>query len=231
MRLFFDPHIKIGDKIHTLSEDESKHIIRVLRLKIGEQIGLLDGEGSLFTCELVSDNAKRCEVKIIKTDSHERPNQTIHIVIAPTKLNERMEWFVEKATEIGVTDITFINCKNSERVKLNLDRLVKKAISAMKQSNRTFLPRLNDLVEYDEFIQNHKNGLIAHCYDEQKSDLEQVFESQNCPIIIGPEGDFTKQEIELAEKNGYKTISLGENRLRTETAGLYACMRAKLLTK
>jgi 16S rRNA (uracil1498-N3)-methyltransferase len=231
MRLFYDPHIKIGDKTHTLSEDESKHIIRVLRLKMGEQIGLLDGLGSLFTCELVSDNAKRCEVKIINIETQEHPKHTIHVAIAPTKLNERMEWFVEKATEIGVTNITFINCKNSERVKLNLDRLLKKAISAMKQSNRTFLPNINGLIEFDEFIRTHKNGLIAHCYHEQKSEFESVFELQNCPIVIGPEGDFTMQEIEFAEKNGFKTISLGENRLRTETAGLYACMRAKLITK
>lgn len=231
MRLFYDPNINPAAPQHTLSEEESKHIIKVLRQQVGDQIGLLDGKGSLFTTEIVEAHQKKCVVKLLKRDEEQSQNLDIHIVVAPTKQNERIEWFVEKATEIGLTELTLVNCANSERSRIKIDRLEKKAVSAMKQSNRKFLPKINDLTDFKTFVIQNPNGLIAHCYEEDKNDFEQVFQLCGCPILIGPEGDFTNEEIALAIENGYKTVTLGENRLRTETAALYACMKAKIISE
>ena len=231
MRLFYDPNISPVSKEHTLSEEESKHIIRVLRMGIGDEIGMLDGVGGFYNCEIIQDNAKRCALKILSYDKEIQSECKIHIAVGPTKQMERIEWFVEKATEIGITEISLIVCANSERVVVKAERLYRKAISAMKQSHRKFLPKINEQITISEFIKIHPNGLIAHCYDEPRELFEKVFTLVNCPILIGPEGDFTKEEIDLALQNGYKTITLGENRLRTETAALFACMQAKLLTK
>lgn len=228
MRLFYDPHIDPDQLNHTLSEEESKHIIKVLRQQAGDQIGLLDGKGSLFTTEIIDAHPKKCLVKIISREQEPKPNYSIHIAVAPTKQNDRIEWFVEKATEIGITDITLIECKNSERAKIKIDRLEKKAISAMKQSNRKYLPKINELVDFEKFVSSNPNGLIAHCYDNEKSSLSDNFKRNDCPILIGPEGDFTTEEIDIAFRNGYKPITLGDNRLRTETAALYACMNAQI---
>ena len=228
MRLFFDSNINSTSKTHLLNEDESKHIVRVLRMQEGDQIGLLNGTGGSFTCEISTAHPKKCELRVISSTQEKKPDYSIHLAISPTKQSERMEWLIEKATEIGVTEISLINCKNQERSKVKIDRLVKRAISAMKQSHRLFLPKINDLVDIKTFISDNPNGLIAHCYEDSKSSFETAFNKHNCAIMIGPEGDFTLDEIELALQNGYKTITLGENRLRTETAGLYACMRAKI---
>jgi len=170
-------------------------------------------------------------LNIVNIDLAEALPHEIHIAVGPTKQMERIEWFVEKATEIGITEISLIDCDNGERAKINIDRLVKKAVSAMKQSHRTFLPKINELQKLSDFIEANPNGLIAHCYENEKNDFSDVFESTNCPILIGPEGDFSQKEIEKALENGYKTITLGPNRLRTETAALYACMQAQLITK
>jgi 16S rRNA (uracil1498-N3)-methyltransferase len=229
MRLFYDPNIETTSSQHTLSEDESKHVIRVLRMEIGDRLILLNGIGGSFECEIIDANAKKCELRIVEVKQANPEIHAIHIAISPTKQMDRMEWFIEKATEIGVTEITFLNCTNSERVKLKSDRLERKAISAMKQSHRKFLPKINELISFDEFLKNHPYGLIAHCYDDKKQNMTDVFKSVNCPILIGPEGDFTKDEIHIALESGYKYITLGENRLRTETAALYACMQAKLI--
>lgn len=230
MRLFYDPNIKPSDLTYTLSEDESKHVIRVLRMKLGDQIGILDGKGSSFTCEIVDDTPKRCGLKIVNVQTEKQVDYDIHIAVGPTKQMERIEWFIEKATEIGITEITLVECTNAERAKIKTDRLEKKAISAMKQSHRKFLPKINSLTKVSDFIINNPNGLIAHCYDEERSEVNSVFKTTKCPILIGPEGDFTIEEIELAKKHGYKTITLGTNRLRTETAALFTCMQAKLIT-
>ncbi len=230
MRLFYDPNITPSDTKHTLSEDESKHVIRVLRMKLGERIGILDGNGSSYTCEIIDDSPKRCGLSVIEVQTEEKQNIEIHIAIGPTKQMERIEWFIEKSTEIGITEVTLVECKNSERLKIKTDRLEKKAVSAMKQSHRKYLPKINTLTKLSDFIKNNPNGLIAHCYDEERSEFNTVFKRVNCPILIGPEGDFTREEIELAKKYGYKTITLGKNRLRTETAALYTCMQAKLIT-
>jgi len=231
MRLFYDANIKESDTTFTLTEDESKHVIRVLRMKEGEQIGLLNGKGGSFTCEISDAHPKRCVLKIIAHSQEKQPDHNLHIAIGPTKQLDRMEWFVEKATEIGVTEITLIACKNQERSKVKVDRLVKKAISAMKQSHRSFLPKINKLTDVKSFIKDNPKGLIAHCYENPKEKFEDVFRKKGCAILIGPEGDFTLEEIEFALQNGYKTITLGENRLRTETAGLYVCVRSSLLLR
>jgi len=229
MRLFYDPNISDRNDTHTLNEEESKHVVRVLRMTNGDQLAVLNGKGDHFACEITDAHPKKCELKINTHHKEEQSTHSIHIAVSPTKQMERMEWFVEKATEIGVTQITFLQCANSERVRLKLDRLERKVISAMKQSHRLYLPKLNDLTDYSTFVKANPRGLIAHCYDGQKNTVTKVFKPQECPILIGPEGDFSLDEVTLADENGYKIITLGENRLRTETAALYACMQAKLL--
>lgn len=231
MRLFYDEHIEPSAHEHTLNEEESKHIIRVLRMENGDKIGLLNGKGGFFTCEITDAHPKRCRLKIVHVEQTAKPDYDIHIAVGPTKQMERIEWFIEKATEIGITEISLIDCENGERAKINSERLLKKAVSAMKQSHRTFLPKINPIQKVNDFIVQHPNGLIAHCYENHKNDFTAVFQPVSCPILIGPEGDFSQKEIEKALDNGYKTITLGPNRLRTETAALYACMQAKLITQ
>ncbi len=228
MRLFYDAHIELDSATHQLSEEESKHIIRVLRMQEGDELALINGKGGYFETKISIAHPKRCQVEIVKAEQSEPLKHDLHIALGPTKVMDRIEWFVEKATEIGITEISFIAGKNSERVKLKLDRIEKKVISAMKQSKRRFLPKIHPLVSVSDFIQQHPNGLIAHCEDGEKSTILDSFETTSCPILIGPEGDFTLDEIELALEHGYTTISLGENRLRTETAALYACVCAQL---
>lgn len=228
MRLFYDATIESGVSTHTLSEDESKHACKVLRMKNGDSLALVNGKGYYFESEIIDAHPKRCEVKITLETKQEEDKKQIHIAIAPTKMNDRMEWFMEKATELGITEITLLLTKNSERKAAKLERFEKILVSAMKQSKRLYLPVLNDLTTFSEFIHKHPKGLIAECYDGEKTTITERFEQQNCPILIGPEGDFTLEEVEEAKKSGYLSISLGENRLRTETAGLYACMQALL---
>lgn len=229
MHLFYDPTISVAEKAHLLSEEESKHACRVLRLKTGDEIILLDGKGTEFITRIIDDNPKRCKVEITSHRHSEKPDYSIHIAIAPTKNNDRLEWFLEKATEIGITEITLLLCSNNERKQTKDERFEKILISAMKQSKRLYLPKLNPLTSFKDFTVNHPFGLIAHCNEGDKNSIETAFQRNNCPILIGPEGDFSQEEIDLALKRGYKTITLGENRLRTETAGLYACMQAKLI--
>ena len=226
MHLFYDSSIDNSSKTHQLSEEESGHACRVLRLRQGDEIMLLNGKGDTFIAVISDAHPKRCQVEIIKKQTAEPNNLSIHIAIAPTKNMERLEWFFEKSTELGITEITLLDCRNSERRTVKTDRLDKILVSAMKQSQRKFIPKLNGLISFKEFIQTHPNGLIAHCYPGEKSTISGVFQKVNCPILIGPEGDFSLEEVELALKNGYKVVHLGENRLRTETAGLYACMQA-----
>ena len=231
MHLFYDPTIDMDSDSHQLSEDESKHACRVLRLKIGDVIQLLDGKGRLYNCRICDDNPKKCKVKIETREVHPAPNFQIHIAIAPTKNMDRIEWFAEKATEIGMTDLTLIIGKNSERKEVKLERIEKILVSAMKQSKRLYLPRLHPVTAIKTFISQHPDGLIAHCMDNDKSTISSSFIREECPILIGPEGDFTEEEVTAALNNGYKTVTLGSNRLRTETAGLYACMQMKLMTE
>lgn len=228
MHSFYDAHITAEIREYILSEDESKHVCRVIRLKEGDEILLLNGKGTSLTAVIIEANPKKCRVKITDFKQDKSPSYSIHIAIAPTKNNDRIEWFLEKATEIGITEITLLLCSNNERKQTKEERFEKILISAMKQSKRTFLPQLHALTPIKTFIQNHPKGLIAYCGEGEKQTVLDAFNGLNCPILIGPEGDFTPTEVDLALKSGYKTITLGENRLRTETAGLVACMQAVL---
>ena len=228
MHRFYVSSISPGATSFTLNEEESKHACRVLRLKNGDSLELIDGKGNLFTCSIVDDHQKKCVVNVEAVYSEKSSPFHLHIALAPTKNMDRMEWFIEKATEIGVSEITFLKSKNSERQQLKLERLEKIAIAAMKQSKRLTLPQLNEMVDLKTFLQNYPNGLIAHCIEGDKQTISDSLTSKNCPILIGPEGDFTKDEIDFAFANGYKPITLGTNRLRTETAALYACVEAAL---
>ncbi len=229
MRLFYDAHIDPNASTYMLSEEESKHVVRVLRGQVGDEIGILDGKGRLFTCTISDAHPKRCLLEIQNIDLEKAISDEIHIAVAPTKQMERIEWFVEKAVELGITKITLLDCKNGERARIKIDRLQKKAISAMKQSQRRYLPEIVALTSFSDFLTNHDFGLLAHCYEAEKHEFPAVFKKVSCPILIGPEGDFTEQEVTQALEKGYKTITLGKNRLRTETAALYACMQAKIL--
>jgi 16S rRNA (uracil1498-N3)-methyltransferase len=225
MHLFYDTNITPETISYQLNESESRHICKVLRLKNDDSIGLLNGNGLYAEAIITDANQKRCSIEITSKQQQEKPTYSVHIAICPTKMNDRMEWFVEKVTELGVTEITFLLSKNSERKAIKLERFENIAISAMKQSKRLFLPKINDLIKVDQFTKQHPNGFIAHCYDGDKQNLLEIFD-RSSPILIGPEGDFTQEEALFAKQNGYKEITLGENRLRTETAGLYACMQA-----
>jgi len=228
MRLFFDSNISQENEFFTVSEEESKHICKVLRMQVGDKIALLNGKGFYFETEIIEAHPKKCRLKILNTKHEDKKPYELHIAIAPTKLNDRMEWFLEKATEIGVTEITFLLTQKSERKDVKMERFEKILISAMKQSKRLFLPTLNPMIKLEKFIETHPNGLIAHCEDGKKSTIPMHLKTSSCPILIGPEGDFTSSEIEFALKNGFTPVMLGETRLRTETAGIYAVVQGML---
>lgn len=229
MNLFYIPSLHADAKEITLPEEESKHACRVLRLKNGDQLQLLDGRGGTYTGEIISDHPKHCTVRITEVVLEAKPAKEIHIAIAPTKNIDRIEWFLEKATEIGMTEVSFITCSNSERKQIKEDRLEKILIAAMKQSKRSFLPVMNPLASFKEFVTRHPGGAIAHCEDDNKSTLKDVYQQSNFPILIGPEGDFTREEIDFASNHGYSFVSLGTTRLRTETAGVYAAVICSVL--
>ncbi|MES2588372.1 MAG: 16S rRNA (uracil(1498)-N(3))-methyltransferase [Bacteroidota bacterium] len=229
MHLFYIPEIHAASNEVKLSEEESKHACKVLRLKKGDKISLLNGKGDSFVGEIIEDHPKHCLISIKSHAFEEQSPNQIHIAIAPTKNIERIEWFVEKTTELGITEISLFFSKNSERKHLKIERIEKIIISAMKQSQRKYLPKLNVFSSLEEFFKVHTTGAIAHCYQGNKLALKSNLKKTKYPILIGPEGDFTQEEVELALKKGFDPITLGKNRLRTETAGLYACMQAKLI--
>lgn len=233
MHLFYTPDIV--SNIYTLNEEESKHCIRVLRLAAGDKIQLIDGAGGWYAAEIADDNPKRCTVTIIegKKDVGKRDWQ-LHIAIAPTKSMDRLEWFIEKATEIGIDEISLIDCNNSERSIVKADRLNKVAVSAIKQSLKAYLPKVNEIVDLKKLIASSANftgqKFIAHCENGNKLHLKELYQKGNdVLILIGPEGDFSREEIKSALDNGFKEINLGESRLRTETAALYACTTVNVL--
>ena len=232
MHIFYTPEISGNN--YTLDETESKHCVRVLRLEKGDQITLVDGRGGFYTAEITYPNPKRCMVDVIKSEQNFGFRKfQVHIAIAPTKSIERIEWFLEKATEIGISRVTPLLCRYSERKEIKADRLEKVMVSAMKQSLKAYLPQLDPLTKFSDFISQPFDGqkFIAHC-DEQHRDLlkKMVVPNQNYLILIGPEGDFSSEEIEMAIQEGFKPVSLGDSRLRTETAGVVACHTFNLLT-
>ncbi len=226
MQLFYSKHINFGDKQYTFSKEESKHIVRVLRKKEEDVLQITNGKGYLFTGKICIANNYNCTINILEAVKHKKHNYYLHIAIAPTKNNDRLEWFLEKATEIGIDEITLIICDNSERKVIKKERLNKVIQSATKQSLQFYMPKLNEAVSFNTFIQQKQKGnlYIAHCENLEKSDLKnQIQPQKNQTILIGPEGDFSSAEINVALQNKYKPVRLGNTRLRTETAGIVAC--------
>jgi len=235
MQLFFDSHIKKEDKKFTFDKEESRHIIRVLRKKEGDILYITNGKGILFTSIISLANDKRCTVNIEKVlEQKNKLTYKLHIAIAPTKNNQRLEWFLEKATEIGISEITPIICEHSERKVVKIERLEKVLISAMKQSKRFYLPKLNQSITLKKFLEINYNDLkfIAHCEDEKKQTLkEKLKPNQDLIVLIGPEGDFSLSEILLALEKQFIPISFGNSILRTETAGVVAAQSVAFINE
>ena len=233
MDLFFSSHIQPGD--FTFNREESKHIIRVLRRKIGDEIFLTNGKGYLFKGIIIDDNPTACLAEIIDKKLISKPRDSyLHIAIAPTKNISRLEWFIEKATEIGIDEITPIDCDHSERINLKMKRLEKILVSAIKQSQQLWLPKLNPLMPLSDLLKMSFNGqkFIAYVDTKNKITLKSAYrKNQDCLILIGPEGDFSEQEVKSTISADYLQISLGKNRLRTETAALVACNTINLLNQ
>jgi 16S rRNA (uracil1498-N3)-methyltransferase len=210
---------------YALPEDESKHAIRVLRLALGDAVELVDGRGGVYQAEVTDANPKRCQLRITQEQQVPRRAYAVHVAVAPTKNLDRMEWLVEKATEIGVDQISFLRCARSERRELKLDRLQKIAVSALKQSGQAWLPQLTELTDFATFLPtvDAATTFIAHLEDGERTPLARVAATgAGCCILIGPEGDFTPQEIQAAFTRGIRPVTLGASRLRTETAALAA---------
>ena len=233
MKLFYTPDIT-ESKTYVLNETESKHAIKVLRLALNDEITLIDGKGTFYEAKIINSHPKKCEVEILRREQESNNKPNLHLAIAPTKNNDRLEWLIEKATEIGISEITPIICDNSERKVLKTERLEKRAIAAMKQSLKATLPIINQPIKLNELLtqDNDCEKFIAHCYQENQAHFKQLYKKNNdCLVLIGPEGDFSKTEIELALTNNFTPISLGTSRLRTETAGLYICNAFNLLNE
>ena len=213
-----------------LPEAESLHAAKVLRLQLGDEITLLDGRGGIYHAEIAFPHAKRCGYKLISEQKESTGRSyRLHVAIAPTKNQERLEWFVEKAVEIGVDEITPLLCRYSERKQVNSERLEKILLSACKQSVQAVFPRLNPLTTFEKMIHEANAGckVIAHCYTQPKAEFRVLSSaSDDILILIGPEGDFSPDEVERATEKGFTAVSLGDSRLRTETAGIMACAAA-----
>lgn len=226
MQLFYNPNINNTETSFVFDKEESKHIIKVLRKKESDILFVTNGLGYLFKTEIALASDSKCTVNILSFEKQEEPKFNLHLVVAPTKMNERYEWFLEKATEIGVQEITPIICEHSERKIIKTDRFQKIIESAMKQSLHYYLPKFNEPILYKDFIKKEINGqkFIAHCEETDKKSLKNELKiNTNCTILIGPEGDFSVKEIQLALDNNYIPVSLGNTRLRTETAAVVAC--------
>ncbi|MEK6449940.1 MULTISPECIES: 16S rRNA (uracil(1498)-N(3))-methyltransferase [Myroides] len=225
MQLFYSPEIEKGQTTFTFDKDESKHIIRVLRRKMGDTLYVTNGKGTLFTTQISLDSDKKCITEIVSHEDQAHTPFRLHLAVAPTKMNERYEWFLEKATEIGIHEITPIICDHSERKVVKTERFEKIIQSAMKQSLQYHMPILNEPITLKEFMAKEHEGekYIAHCEDTEKVLLKNSIPlHKNYLLLVGPEGDFSTSEIETALAKGYKPVSLGHTRLRTETAALVA---------
>lgn len=233
MQLFYNPNISTETKSFSFDKEESRHIIRVLRKTIGDELFLTNGKDQFFTATILQANDKKCVADIITCEDRLKTwDYELHIAIAPTKMNDRFEWFLEKATEIGIDEITPIICDHSERKQVKTERMKKVVISAMKQSLKFRLPKVNEAIKFKDFIKTKywDLGLIAHCQEDDKIRIQELIqEKRKIMILIGPEGDFSDKEIELAKSLGLIPVSLGESRLRTETAGVVACNNIALL--
>jgi 16S rRNA (uracil1498-N3)-methyltransferase len=226
MQLFYNPTITEATETFSFDKEESKHIIKVLRKKDTDILFVTNGLGFLFKTEITLASDSKCTVQILSFEKVDSPKHKLHLAVAPTKMNDRYEWFLEKATEIGIHEITPIICDRSERKVINAERFDKIILSAMKQCNQLHLPIFHPATTFKEFVKQKKEGLqlIAHCEETDKKTLKSVLKpNENYTILIGPEGDFSEKEISLALENNYIPVSLGNTRLRTETAAIVAC--------
>jgi len=234
MQLFYFKDINEQSTSFSFDKEESKHIAKVLRKKEGDILFVTNGLGFLFKTEIAIASDSKCTVNIISFEKQEESKFHLHLAVAPTKMNDRYEWFLEKATEIGVQEITPIICDHSERKVVKTERFDKILLSAMKQSNQYFLPILNEPIAFKEFVKKQFNGqkFIAHCEDTNKKTLKSILKTnEDCTILIGPEGDFSVKEIEIALEKQFIPISLGNTRLRTETAAVVACHTVVLMNE
>lgn len=221
---------------HELPADEASHAVKVLRLTAGDEIMLMDGQGNFYRAVVIVASNHHCMYDIQETQPQERPWQGhIHLAIAPTKLMDRTEWMVEKAVEIGVDEMTFLDCQFSERRVVKTQRLEKIAVSAMKQSRKAWKTEIHEMTSFKDFITTPRSGYqyIAHCYEEVErsflfEQMKTLAPTEDVTILIGPEGDFSIDEVRNAIGKGYQSVHLGSSRLRTETAGLSAVMMAQL---
>jgi 16S rRNA (uracil1498-N3)-methyltransferase len=234
MQLFYNPTISEKDTSFVFDKEESKHIIKVLRKKESDILFVTNGLGFIFKTEIALASDSKCMVSILSFEKEEPSKVQLHLAVAPTKMNERYEWFLEKATEIGIQEITPIICEHSERKVVKNDRFQKIIESAMKQSLHYYIPKLNEPITYKEFIKKDFKGqkFIAHCEETDKKSLKDaLILNENITLLIGPEGDFSTKEIQLALENNYIPVSLGKTRLRTETAAVVACHSVVLLNE
>ena len=233
MHLFYTPDIIT--ETYILSEEESKHCIKVLRLQSGNLLQLVDGRGGLYEALIEDPHPKRTRLKIMNVQREfGKRNHYLHIAIAPTKNIERTEWFLEKATEIGIDEITLLICDHSERKDVKTDRLNKVITSAVKQSLKAYHPKLNEPQRFKDFILNDPGGqrFIAHCLESEKTTLkDQIKLNSRYLVLIGPEGDFSPSELDFALEMNFLSIRLGDSRLRTETAALEACFEINFLNR
>ncbi len=223
MHLFYAPDIELTNE---LPAEEAAHALRVLRLKAGDELMLTDGKGCFYHAEIAVADQKHCLLNILETTPQPALwKRHLHLALAPTKNMDRMEWLAEKATEIGFDELTFLNCRYSERRVIKLERIEKIVVSAVKQSLKARMPKLNELTDFSKLIRQAFTGqkFIAHCYPGDKSLLKDSLNAEeDALVLIGPEGDFSEEEVALAIENGFQPISLGASRLRTETAALVA---------
>jgi len=230
MSLFYSPDIIKG--ICHLNQEESRHAIKVLRLGKDDELTIIDGSGTFYKAIITEPHQKKCQFEVSSKKTEAQRDYKIHIAISPTKSIDRIEWFVEKATEIGIDEITFLKCTNSERKVIKTDRLVKKAVSAAKQSIKATIPKVNGLIPFNDFITRKKpsQNFIAYVNFYNNVHLKDLVKPANdYSVLIGPEGDFTEEEVKAASTRGYQPVSLGSSRLRTETAGITACHLFHLL--
>lgn len=233
MQLFYSPEINSKSSSFSFSKEESRHIIKVLRKNEGDLLHITDGHGRLYDAEIAHAGSKKCVVHIRQSELKTKPwDYYLHIAIAPTKMNERMEWFLEKATEIGIDEITPVICDHSERRVIKSERMQKVLISAMKQSLKYELPKLNEAIPLRDFLELPHKGLklIAHCQESERTDPKLLIgDHKSILMMIGPEGDFSDLEISKALDLDFLPVSLGNSRLRTETAGVVACHMTSML--
>jgi 16S rRNA (uracil1498-N3)-methyltransferase len=234
MQLFYNSNISENDSSFIFNKDESRHIIKVLRKKTGDVLHITNGKGWLFEAELITADVKHCSITISSKSQQNKRSHNLHLAVAPTKMNDRFEWFLEKATEIGIETITPVICDHSERKVVKTERFKKILQSAMKQSLHYHLPKLNEAIAFKDFISQEFScqKFIAHCEETYKRSLKsQLKTEEDTLILIGPEGDFSVKEIEIALQHNFIPVTLGKTRLRTETAAIVACHTVALLNE